>query len=156
MIFTNFFGIQKMASLQGFYIECFLLTSIITMTIQKTIYKYCNLYFEFSHFNLFNSICKDCSTSLRRISLLEGAQHFFGPFPQECFFHDAGHSVHSSVLMVETNCLCLLSQSCPLLATILPLNRYLKSVYRESVCWLLEQNASNFFCNSFLSPLSLV
>ena len=29
---------------------------------------------------------------------------FFVFFPQECLFHDAGHSVHSSVLLVEMNC----------------------------------------------------
>ena len=29
---------------------------------------------------------------------------FFVLFPQESFFRDAGHSVHSSVLLVEMNC----------------------------------------------------
>ena len=29
---------------------------------------------------------------------------FFVLFPQECLFLDAGHSVHSSVLLVEINC----------------------------------------------------
>ena len=29
---------------------------------------------------------------------------FFVLFPQESFFRDAGHSVHSSVLPVEMNC----------------------------------------------------
>ena len=29
---------------------------------------------------------------------------FFELLPQECLFCDAGHSVHSSVLLVEKNC----------------------------------------------------
>ena len=29
---------------------------------------------------------------------------FFVVFPQESLFRDAGHSVHSSVLLVEMNC----------------------------------------------------
>ena len=80
-------------------------TSIITMTIEKKISNFCQLYPKFSHFNLFNCICKDWSTSLRRFNLLEGAQQiFFALCPQESLFRDAGHSVHSSVLAVEMNC----------------------------------------------------
>ena len=36
---------------------------------------------------------------------MEGAQQmFFVVFPQESLFRDAGHSVHSSVVLVEMNC----------------------------------------------------
>ena len=42
---------------------------------------------------------------MRRFRLLEGAQQIFSVlFPQESLFHDAGHSVRSSVLLVEMNC----------------------------------------------------
>ena len=36
---------------------------------------------------------------------MEGAQQMvFEVFPQKSLFRDAGHSFHSSVLLVETNC----------------------------------------------------
>ena len=42
---------------------------------------------------------------MRRFGLLLGAQQtFLVLFPQESLFRDAGHSVHSSVLLVEMNC----------------------------------------------------
>ena len=42
---------------------------------------------------------------MRQFGLLEGAQQMFLVlFPQESHFRDAGHSVHSSVLLVEKNC----------------------------------------------------
>ena len=48
---------------------------------------------------------KDWSTSLRRFSLLEGAQQiFFVIFLHESLFANAGHSVRSSVLVIEMNC----------------------------------------------------
>ena len=41
---------------------------------------------------------------MRQFGLLEGAQEMFLVlFPQEFLFRDAGHSVHSSVLLVEMN-----------------------------------------------------
>ena len=52
--------------------------------------------------------------------------------------------------------LCKLSKSCPLLTTILPLTRYLKSVYRQSTCWYLKQNASNFCSNSLTLPIRIM
>ena len=44
-------------------------------------------------------------TTLRQFGRLEGTQQmFFVLFPQESLFRYAGHSVHSSLLVVETNC----------------------------------------------------
>ena len=75
------------------------------MTVQKTIYNFYQLFFKFSLFNLFNSVCKDWSTSFRQFGLLLAAlQMIFVPFLQESLFRDAGPSVHSSVLLVEMNC----------------------------------------------------
>ena len=75
------------------------------MTIWKTIYNFYQFLLEFRLLKLFNSVCKDLSTNLRRFGLSEGPQQlFFILFPQESLFRDAGHSVHSSVLVVETNC----------------------------------------------------
>ena len=72
------------------------------MTLKKTIYNFKEFQLDFSVLNLFNSVCKDWSTSLRQFSLLEGAQRmFFGPFSQESFFRNAVHSVQSSDLVVE-------------------------------------------------------
>ena len=43
---------------------------------------------------------------MRRFGLLEGdEQLFFILFPQESLFRDAVDSVHSSILVVEMNCL---------------------------------------------------
>ena len=50
---------------------------------------------------------------------------------------------------------CTSSKSCPLLTTILPLNRYLKKRYRQSTCWQLKHNASNFCSNFSMSPISI-
>ena len=59
----------------------------------------------FGLINLFHSVCKHRSTSFRQFGLLEGAQQlYFVLFPQESLFRDAGHIVHSSVLLVEMNC----------------------------------------------------
>ena len=45
------------------------------------------------------------SANLRRFGLLKRAQQtFFVIFAQESFSRYTGHSVHSSVLVVETNC----------------------------------------------------
>ena len=75
------------------------------MTIEKAINNFYQIPFEFSLLNLFNTVCKDSSTSLRQFSLLERAQRmFFCIFPEESFFRNAGHSFHSSVLVVELNC----------------------------------------------------
>ena len=75
------------------------------MTVKKTIYNFCQFQFKFSPFILFNSVCKHSSTSLRRFGLLEGAQQtFLVLFLQESLFRNAGHSVHSSVLLVGRNC----------------------------------------------------
>ena len=42
---------------------------------------------------------------MRRFGLLERAQHLFTVlFPQESLFRHAGHSVHSSVLVVKSSC----------------------------------------------------
>ena len=51
------------------------------------------------------SVCKDRSSSLRRLSFLEGTEEmFFVLFLQESLFPDAGHSVHFFVLVAEKNC----------------------------------------------------
>ena len=50
-------------------------------------------------------MCKDSSTSVCRLILLEGAQQmYFVVFPQESLFRNAGNSVPFSVLVVEINC----------------------------------------------------
>ena len=42
---------------------------------------------------------------MRRFGLLEGPQQmFFAIFRQESLFRDAGHSLHSSVLLDKMNC----------------------------------------------------
>ena len=60
---------------------------------------------------------------------------FFVLFPQECLFRDAGPSVKSSVLVVQLNCPLHISKSFPVLTINIPLNWYLKCVYRQSTCW---------------------
>ena len=104
LIYTRLFGIRKLVSLQRFYFKRFLKTSIITMTVWKTIYNFHQFWFRCSLFILFNSVCKHRSNSLRRFGLLEGAQEMlFVPFPQESLLRDAGHSLNFSVLLVEMN-----------------------------------------------------
>ena len=92
--------------------------------------------FEFSLLYLFNSVCTDLFTSLRRISLPEGAQQmYFVLFPKKSLFRDAGHSVYSSVSVVETNYPLHIVKEAPLLTTPLPLVSYLKIALRQSAFW---------------------
>ena len=80
--------------------------SKFTMINLKAIYNFCQFDFAFNLCNLFNSVYKDWSISLRRFSLLEGAQQLFLVlFPQKFRFRDSGHSFISSVLVVEMDCL---------------------------------------------------
>ena len=75
-------------------------------------------------------------------------------FPQELFLCDAGLSDQSSVLELEINCPLHLFKKLSSLDKILQLNWYLKSVYRQSTCWKVNQNASSFCSNSLMSPSS--
>ena len=75
------------------------------MTIWKKVFK-----FIISNSNLIFSTCSILSAitdppSLRQVGLLEGAQQkFFVLSAKVSLFYDAGHSLHSSVLVVEMNC----------------------------------------------------
>ena len=64
---------------------------------------FCHFEIEFILCNLFNWVY--WSTSLRRFSLLEGARQMsLVLFPQKFRFRDSGHSVSSSILVVEMDC----------------------------------------------------
>ena len=56
-------------------------------------------------------------------------------FPQESLFRHAGHSVHSSVLLVEMNCPLQIIKELSTLDNNFATEAYLKSVYRQSTCW---------------------
>ena len=55
-------------------------------------------------------------------------------FPDESLSRDAGHSVHSSVLLVGMNCPLQIIKELSTLDNNFAAEAYLKSVYRQSTC----------------------
>ena len=56
-------------------------------------------------------------------------------FLKSLFFAMLGILFTSLFLWLKSTASCTLSNTCPLFAITLPLNRYLNSVYRQSTCW---------------------
>ena len=132
------------------------------MSIYKTIYNFDQFYFEFGVFNLFNSVCKDWSTNLRRFSLLEGVQQmFFVLFPQEPFSRcwpfcpllclegwDELPSAHYQRVLHSIKEFSTLDNK---FATESVLQKYIRTVHV-----LIVENSSNFSSNSLMFPISRI
>ena len=70
------------------------------------------------------------------------------------FFAMLGILTTPLFLWLKSTARCTLSNTCPLFAIAFPQNRYLKRVYRQSTCWYVKQNVSNFFSSSSTFPSS--
>ena len=81
----------------------------------------------------------------RRFSPLVGAQEIFLYFfLKNLFFSKLGVLSTPLCWWLKWTAFCILLKSCSLLTTILPLERYLERINRQSTCWKLKQNISNF------------
>ena len=128
LIYTKIFGVQKMVSLQS--------TSIVIMIIWK---KY--TIFIISNSNLSFSTCSIlCAETgpLVRVDLVvwkELTKWFLYFLLKILYFATLGFLSTPLFRWLKWTALCTISKSCPVLTIILPLKRFLKSVYRQSTCW---------------------
>ena len=90
-------------SFERFHFKSYWINEIITITIYKAIYKFCQVQLIFSLFNFSISFRKDWSTSLRWFCLLKKPESLILVLFQE-FSCNAGHSVDSFGSLIETDC----------------------------------------------------
>ena len=83
-------------------------------------------------------------------------KYFWFFFPKGLFFWTLGILSTPLFWWLKWTTHCTISNSYLLLTTISPPKRYLKSVYRQSTCWLLNQNAFIFCNNSLMSPIRIM
>ena len=76
-------------------------------------------------------------------------------YPRKPFFCNAGLPVQSFASLIPTECSRLFKNTCLFLATCFLKNRFLKIVYRRSICWQMMQDVSSFCRNSSKSPISI-
>ena len=81
---------------------------------------------------------------------------FLEHFTQKSFFRDAGHFLHSSVLVVEMNRPPQSVKELPILDNNFAQNLCLESVDRQSTCWLLKQSASNLCRTSLIALIGVL